>query len=68
MVFYSGQVDLISIDFSQRLPFHTKSALVKAAVEVCPIISYLFLVRYETNVFKLWCCELFDMKVLYAYC
>jgi ribonuclease P/MRP protein subunit RPP1 len=27
------EVDLISIDFSQRLPFHTKSALVKAAVE-----------------------------------
>uniref|UniRef100_A0A7N2L6G0 Uncharacterized protein n=1 Tax=Quercus lobata TaxID=97700 RepID=A0A7N2L6G0_QUELO len=31
----NSEVDIIAIDFSERLPFRLKQAKVKAAIEVC---------------------------------
>lgn len=38
-----AQVDIIAIDFSEKLPFRLKQPMVKAAIKVDPLLHYLCL-------------------------
>lgn len=47
-------MDIIAIDYSEKLPFRLKQPMVKAAIKVCSLLDclYLFVLPYFKSIIK----------------